>query len=1110
MQDLQAQTEEQEGDEASESLDVFLPAGDEAGEAEGEQGQQQQQQDASSPAPRAQAPLSLSKSWSVRKAHVPLYTGGPIHHCPSHNVLLTPVGGDIAVVDCAAGVQLCTVRRGNGSSSSSNNDNQADAEEEEEDDQLDADAITAYAVNHNENLLLTCSHNSFLRQYFISSTTDEKQREDADADADHDQQQQHPQRKVKIVLQKTWGKSGHTLPVTDMQFHRSGVFVATASVDGSVRVWDVRGGFVTHVYRPGSSSSSSSSSGMLRAVTALQWFPDVQQLVLAIGRDDGSIAIHNLRDNSSSQQQQPQAAEASSGVVVLRDHVSAVTCLEWDTDRSIFVSTGRDAVINLWRYHYESSSSSSKNAAGKKKTKKRKPKSQHQQQTTVNTIPTYRRIHTLPIYEQVEGMVLLNTQDNESLIATAGTKGQIRLWKMAQVKTNEGIGSYQLSLFSAQSVSEAFGEARGGYVNLRYSDNRQFKNVAGTSPSSSAAEQLIVADAENNITFINLSPLLPTSKTTNKDAGTVLSTDRTIVGHNDEILDLKVIPHSQQKVVVATNSAQVRIFDLNSFSCEHVLDRHSATVLCVDVSPCGRFIATCGKDKQMRIWRQQPTTTMTIPPSRTHVVWQCVAVASGHTEAVGTTAFSRKVGRYEVCGKAARNGGGAFVVTASMDRTLKRWNLPGAKDLLLLLLEPKEDVSAKANNADVRAEEEQQLDLKTFASTRAHEKDINIVSVAPNDSLIATGSQDKTVKLWKANTLSLVATLKGHRRGVWDCQFSPFDRVLATGSGDKAIKLWSLSDFSCVRTFQGHVASVLRVRFLSGGLQLVSSGADGLVKLWTVRTNECEATMDAHRDKIWALDLDATGKQLISGGADSQIVVWEDTTEEVEDAKRFEEEEAILVEQKLANHLRHKEYAEALEISLERDKPYQTLKVLNAIIEGDLQKGESGLASLKVYARKWSTDRIVRVLRYCREWNTRAQNSHVALLVVKAIVSTVPVHVLAATDGVPEILAGIIPYAERHFERLDRLHSSSYLLDFALSSMGVIEASDEEEDFAVWESSAKLVLPPKRADGRVDVGGSIVVGASLNDRTAESSSDDDYAEQDEEVITIGDSDSDEE
>ena len=206
-------------------------------------------------------------------------------------------------------------------------------------------------------------------------------------------------------------------------------------------------------------------------------------------------------------------------------------------------------------------------------------------------------------------------------------------------------------------------------------------------------------------------------------------------------------------------------------------------------------------------------------------------------------------------------------------------------------------------------------------------QDINIVSVAPNDSLIASGSQDKTVKLWKSTDLSLKATLKGHRRGVWDCQFSPFDRVLATSSGDRTIKLWSLGDYSCVRTFQGHAASALRVRFLSGGLQLVSSGADGLVKLWTIRTNECEATMDGHTDKVWALDISTDGKTLVSGGADSRIVVWEDTTQAVEEAKRATEEQTIIMEQNLANHLRHKEFEQALEIALELEKPMQALKV---------------------------------------------------------------------------------------------------------------------------------------------------------------------------------------
>jgi len=133
---------------------------------------------------------------------------------------------------------------------------------------------------------------------------------------------------------------------------------------------------------------------------------------------------------------------------------------------------------------------------------------------------------------------------------------------------------------------------------------------------------------------------------------------------------------------------------------------------------------------------------------------KCIGVANGHTEAIGATALSRKIGKYEVSGKSSLSGAGAFAVTASKDRTLKKWALIGATEL------------------EKCAAENKVLKLVAIASARAHEKDINTVTVAPNDSLIATGSQDKTVKLWRSSDLSLQGTLYGHKRGVWDCQFS--------------------------------------------------------------------------------------------------------------------------------------------------------------------------------------------------------------------------------------------------------------------------------------------------------------------------------------------------
>ena len=559
---------------------------------------------------------------------------------------------------------------------------------------------------------------------------------------------------------------------------------------------------------------------------------------------------------------------------------------------------------------------------------------------------------------------------------------------------------------------------------------------------------------------------------------------------------MKLIPqhdqNSSERMVVVTNSSQIRVYDTGTLACTTVYDEyHTATILGIDVSPCGRFVATCSKDQTIRLWSTMPNIT------------QCVAVGTGHTDAIGSVALSRKIPLYDITGKAAMNGAGAFCVSVSVDRTLKRWNLPGVTAL-----------AADNNTTGQRNNNKNVLSLLPFSSAHAHEKDINIVAIAPNDSIIATGSQDKTVKLFKSTNLSLLATLKGHRRGVWDVCFSPYDRIVATGSGDKSIKLWSLNDYSCVRTFQGHVASVLRVRFLSGGLQLVSSGADGLVKLWTVRTNETEATMDAHTDRVWALDLTKDGKRMISGGADSQIVVWMDTTKEADEAKLAVEEEAILVDQKLANHLRRKEYGDALKISLERDKPHHALKVLNSMIEIDLQKGNSGLVSIQSYIKGCNHEQILRILRYCREWNTRARNSHVALLTVKAIISTIPIHVLASISGVPEIVAGIIPYIERHYERLDRLHASSYLFDFALASMGVFDASNDNsiEEYKKWAADSKLVLPPKKVDGRVDVGGNVIVGASRNiTKTANIYADsDDEDNESNELVTIGESDDSEE
>lgn len=85
-------------------------------------------------------------------------------------------------------------------------------------------------------------------------------------------------------------------------------------------------------------------------------------------------------------------------------------------------------------------------------------------------------------------------------------------------------------------------------------------------------------------------------------------------------------------------------------------------------------------------------------------------------------------------------------------------------------------------------------------------QDINGVAVSPNDKLLASGSQDRTAKLWSlagGADLSLLGVFRGHRRGVWAVCFSPVDQVLATSSADGTCKLWSLQDFGCLKVGPG-------------------------------------------------------------------------------------------------------------------------------------------------------------------------------------------------------------------------------------------------------------------------------------------------------------------
>ena len=120
----------------------------------------------------------------------------------------------------------------------------------------------------------------------------------------------------------------------------------------------------------------------------------------------------------------------------------------------------------------------------------------------------------------------------------------------------------------------------------------------------------------------------------------------------------------------------------------------------------------------------------------------------------------------------------------------------------------------------------------------------------PDGALLASGSFDKTVRLWGVSDGKLLHTLEGHTASVLGVAFSPDGRTLASGSVDETVRLWQVTDGSPIRVLQGHADFVYAVAFSPDGKTLASGGADNAVRLWDLEKLSAEETPAGTGDSI--------------------------------------------------------------------------------------------------------------------------------------------------------------------------------------------------------------------------------------------------------------------
>ena len=171
---------------------------------------------------------------------------------------------------------------------------------------------------------------------------------------------------------------------------------------------------------------------------------------------------------------------------------------------------------------------------------------------------------------------------------------------------------------------------------------------------------------------------------------------------------------------------------------------------------------------------------------------------------------------------------------------------------------------------------------KTLTERKSAHKDIIKTICVLENNLIATGSRDTTIKIWKIvndSSLELVTTLTEHKNYVWALTLLK-NNSLVSGSEDKTIKVWNQineTTFECVATLNSTSNSrVLSLAIFESTL-LMSGHRDGSIEIRNQTSFLLLQTLK-RIFKVWSIILLRNGS-IASGYDNSEIVIWQKINE---------------------------------------------------------------------------------------------------------------------------------------------------------------------------------------------------------------------------------------